>query len=447
VAVTQASTIEQSEDPDLVASLAVPGAVAVFAAGAPRLLPIRFEKVKDALGAVIGRAESGALADPQVSRRHAAVVWRGGEVAVEDLGSRNGTQVNGKRLGPGERTRIADGAGTVVRVGHSVWVVVEDVRPYEGASIATDGDRVIGPILRHALDQIERHAARGDAVLIGGESGTGKEMAARTFHQASPRARGPFVAVNCAAIPATVAERLLFGAVRGAFSGAGADADGYLQAADHGVLFLDEIGELDPQVQAKLLRALEEREVIPVGAARARAVDVQFCFASLRDLRQRVEEGAFRDDLYYRIAQREVVMPPLRRRPEEISALVAREVDRLGDNLRCDASLVEACLARPWPGNVRELLGAVRRAIDRAIDADDKVVGARHLDPTAAPAAPAAPVTAPVAPRALAKEEIEQAIADAGGNLTAAAKALGMARSHFYRLLERHGIKPRPGPA
>src|SRR6185436_2830275 len=189
-------------------------------------------------------------------------------------------------------------------------------------------------------------------------------------------------AVNCAAIPHTIAERLLFGARRGAYSGAEADAIGYVQEADGGTLFLDEIAELDAQVQAKLLRVLESREVLSLGASRPRKVDFALCSAASKDLRALVGSGGLREDLYFRIGRPAVMLPALRHRPEEIPALIARELARCSPALTAHVALVEQCLLRPWPGNVRELVAEIRVAAQAAAK-DGNRVTAHHLAPSA----------------------------------------------------------------
>jgi DNA-binding NtrC family response regulator len=370
---------------------------------------------------VLGRDEALGVTDDRVSRQHALVTRDRDRWQIRDEGSRNGTFVNGTRI---EGTGAVD-PPHIVRLAYSIYLLVDDVRPFQGASVEVTGDRVIGPTFGAALDQV-RHCT--DSVLLIGESGVGKELAAREFHGE----RGPFVSVNCATIPETVAERLLFGSVRGSFSGA-LDAEGYIAAADGGVLFLDEIGELDPQVQAKLLRVLETREVVPLGATRGRKVTTRFCFATLRNLRTAMSEDDFRADLYYRISRAEVHLPPLRERREEIPWLVHHELR----GARAHARLIEDCLLRTWPGNVRELRTAIRAAAERA---GDGVVRAEHLDP-AAGRAPAAPTPASARPQDVTRDQLVAAIAEQHGNLSAVARALGLHRSQLYRLLDQHGIE------
>jgi len=397
------------------------------------------------------------LEDERMSREHAAVERVGALWQVKDLGSRNGTFIDGERISGEVHVR----GDAVVRCGYTVFLLLADVRGHD-----KDHDRgewVIGPELDRVLDDVGRHAA-GPTLLIHGESGSGKELVARHYHDSGPRAGGPFVPVNCAAIPEGVAERLLFGAKKGAFSGATSDAIGYLQSADGGTLFLDEVAELDAAVQAKLLRALETREVVPVGASAGSKIDVGIVAASHRDLRAAVAARRFRDDLYYRLAHPVVIVPSLRHRRADIPRLVAREVAKVDRKLAVHARLIETCCIRPWPGNVRELARAVREAAAAALAASRDVVRPEDLPPTAGlpvgaeagevpmstpPSSPplsssVGPAKAKVAPAEIDREAIEAALAAAGGNVSAAARALGLHRTQLYRLLQRHGLA-RPG--
>ena len=415
---------DEADTRDLVSSErsrapAVPGAVAVWSDGTPLCAAIPLEGGE----LVLGRDEARGIVDDRVSRKHAIVTRDNGVWTVCDQDSRNGTFVNGKRV-TGEVT--AD-PPRIVRLAYTIYLLLEDVTPFQPGSITTAGDRVIGPAFASVLARARRS---DDSLLLTGESGVGKELAARELHAA---VGGPFISVNCAAIPEGVAERLLFGSVRGSFSGA-VDAEGYIAAADGGVLFLDEIGELDPAVQAKLLRAIETREVTPIGATASRTVTTRFCFATFRNLRSAMAEGTFRPDLYYRIARTELHIPALRERRDEIAWLVHHE---LGDR-RPHARLIEDCLLRPWPGNVRELRTAIRAAAERA--AAEPIVRAEHLDAHAGQ-----PVDAPVAPAAIkpadiTRDQLVAAIAQHGQNLSAVARALGLHRSQLYRLLDQYGI-------
>jgi transcriptional regulator with PAS, ATPase and Fis domain len=306
---------------------------------------------------------------------------------------------------------------------------------------------VVGPRLRACYRQIELAAGAGDTLHITGESGAGKEAAARAFHEHGPTPHGPLIAVNCAAIPEGVAERLLFGARKGAFSGA-SDAEGYVQAASGGTLFLDEVGELDPNVQAKLLRVLESRQVLPVGATRPQSVEIRIVSATHRDLRVMVGQKRFREDLFYRIARPHVRLPPLRERREEIPTLARLVVDRTTAGLRLRTSLLAACMERPWPGNVRELLREIQDATSRARGENSPTVEERHLEPSAGmPFTDETPVVsaserdepAPLPPR----DAIEAALRDAGGQVQTAARTLGLHRNQLRRWLVRTGVDPR----
>jgi DNA-binding NtrC family response regulator len=424
-----------------------PGLVLLSVAGDARVrvFPIEAE------GLVVGRTTAGeGIADAKLSREHARVSFDGARFRVEDLGSKNGTFVDGVSVSGASTFDAAK----VLRFASTIGIVVRDVLAFSRALLNVDGELVAGEAAANALRDAERIAARGGSILLRGESGTGKEVFAARFRRASRHASGPFVPVNCAAIGPGLAERLLFGAVKGAFSGA-TDAVGYLRAADGGVLFLDEIGELELDVQAKLLRALETFEVTPLGATHGRVVRFQACYATHRDLRARVAEERFRADLYYRIAEPSVRVPPLRERTEEIPFHIARQLRGEFAGLRPHPAFVEACMLRPWPGNVRELLREVRAACDRALREEAGVVRAEHLAasagmPIAAPPSVSPPPSAdPNAdapaedPEALAadarRKRIEAALASVGGNVAAAARKLGMHRTQLYRELQKLG--------
>jgi transcriptional regulator with GAF, ATPase, and Fis domain len=432
-------TKEDSEAARHVEPSTRPGLVVVWSGRAPVLAAVAI----DGDGAVIGRellASLGPLDDDRLSRQHARVRAASGGLIVSDLGSRNGTYVAGARI---EGETWVHGPA-VIRAGRTIAVAVADVRRFLGARVELAGEAVVGPTLADAWRRIERAARTGDHLLVTGESGTGKELAARAFHAASGAA-GALVSVNCAAIPAGVAERLLFGTRRGAYSGADHDADGYLVAADRGTLFLDEIGELEPLVQAKLLRALESREVLPLGAAKPRRIELRVMAATLRDLRDEVAERRFRADFYHRIGRPEVHLAPLRERIEDVPWLAARTAQRAAPGLPLSPALIETCLLRPWPGNARELIGEIRRAALAARDAGAAELGAGDLDPAAGlriearGARPAPALDAQTAPAPLPdRDTIARALAAEGGNVVRAARALGLHRNQLRRFLARH---------
>jgi transcriptional regulator with PAS, ATPase and Fis domain len=380
--------------------------------------------------------------DDRMSKQHATVKFERGAWTITDRESRNGTFVDGERI-----TGEVRAQGTpIVRCGHSVFLLVADGRGY-GDAVHDEGEHVVGPELMRLYGQVRRHA-HSPTLLVHGESGSGKELIARLYHSAGPRGDGPFVAVNCAAIPEGVAERLLFGARKGAFSGA-TDAVGYLQSAHGGTLFLDEIADLDPAVQAKLLRALETREVTPVGATSPIEVDIGVVAASHRELRAAVAAKAFREDLYYRLARAVVHIPPLRARKLDIARLVVRELAAVDRSLAAHARLIEICCVRPWPGNVRELRGAIHQAAQAARDAGRDIVRPEDLPEGVGQALSEHSPTAPAQPRAalptnLDKAAVLSALDAAGGVISAAARSLGLHRTQLYRLMDKHGIARDP---
>jgi len=416
------------------------GVVVVFAVDRALCMPLPLE----GRPLVLGRdcPDGASVDDARVSRRHVEVSFGPPGWQVRDLESRNGTRVDGQ---PVSGTAVC-ARPPVVGFGRSIALAVPDVLPFLGAAPMRAGDMVQGPRWRAALAEIAAVAATGSDLLITGETGSGKERAAAHFCAAGPRARGPFIAVNCATIPHGIAERLLFGTVKGAYSGASAEAQGYMRAAQGGVLFLDEFGDLELEVQDKLLRVLETKEVIAVGASRGQVVDVGFCLATNRDLRAAVAAGTFRSDLYYRVSQCEVDLPPLRERREEIPWIAQLAVERGEPEVGLAADLVEECMLRPWPGNVRELLAEVQRVArvsrvqgHRTIHADLLSARAGELPANLAATAPSepAPERAPVT-----ADDVMRALREAG-SVSAAAKVLRVHRSHLYRLVHQFGIDVR----
>jgi transcriptional regulator of acetoin/glycerol metabolism len=417
----------------------VPGLVLIFCGGKPQCLPMRLDDKPIVLGRYPG-SDITQVEDDRVSRRHTKITLRGDGVRITDLDSRNGTYVDGVRI----QDETYAKPPRILRLGASLLIFVPDVRPFRVSGVEVRADEIVGPTLRRARVQIERAAEGGDSLLLTGPSGAGKELAARAFHAASG-AKGPFVAVNCATIPAGLAERLLFGARKGAYSGATADSEGYVQAADGGTLFLDEVAELDVSVQPKLLRVLEMREVVSLGASHPRKVDVRICAATLKDLRGEVQAGRFREDLYYRIGRPEVRLPALVERLEDLPWLVARELARVDARLTAHPLLLEACALRAWPGNVRELLGEVRRA-GREANADGRTtVKDRDLAETAGreitESRPAASSAATASD--LTREAIEAALRKEQGNVTRAARTLGLHRNQLRRWVAKHGVDPK----
>jgi transcriptional regulator with PAS, ATPase and Fis domain len=296
-----------------------------------------------------------------------------------------------------------------------------------------------------------RLAAQSDVtVLLTGESGTGKELAAEAIHALSARKGGPFVAVNCAAIPETLLESELFGHVRGAFTGAVRDKQGLFDVAQGGTLFLDEVGDLPPALQVKVLRAIQEREIRRVGDSRTIRVDVRLISATNRDLAALVSRGAVREDFYYRIRVFEIALPPLRARRDDIPLLVSRFVAEFssstGKTVRGVATgAIQRLMEYPWPGNVRELRNAVEHAFvtlkgDHVSLADFPPEIRGH------------PGSAPVSSKRLSPEDSQErrkildALRKSGGSRERAAKALGISRVTLWKRMRRMGIGPGEMP-
>jgi hypothetical protein len=435
-----ADTLDQTAHDQPPQSAASPGVVLLVEAGKPQVRALAVPRS----GLVLGRGQpDGALeADERVSRRHLSIDHARGSWGVRDLGSRNGTFVDGVRIDG----YVDSDKPVLIRLGKSLLWTVPDVTPYLDLSVeaVTAGEAIVGGLLARAWREIELAARASDTLLVRGESGTGKELAARHLHEVcfGKGSRAPFVAVNCAAIPEGLAERLLFGARRGAYSGA-SDAQGYIAAADGGTLFLDEIAELDLQVQAKLLRVLETREVLPLGESRARPVQLRLCTATHENLRDAVAAGEFREDLYFRVGRPEVVVPPLAARLDELPWLIEAELARHRPELRASVGFVEACALRPWPGNVRELLGELRLIAHRPLEGGASLLEAHHLSPEAGlPLASREPTARGGMPD---DARIGAVLAELGGNVTAAAKRLGLHRNQLRRWLDKRGKTENDG--
>jgi DNA-binding NtrC family response regulator len=307
------------------------------------------------------------------------------------------------------------------------------------------------PAMKGVFELLDAVAGSDASVLIVGESGTGKELAANALHSRSPRARAPFVKVNCAALPKDLIESELFGHARGAFTGALSDRPGLLEEADRGSVLLDEISEMPLDLQAKLLRVLEDRQVRRLGSSRTASVDFRLICSTNRDPDAAVREGRLRPDLYFRINTVTLRMPPLRERPSDIPLLartfLARASARHGRTVQeIDPEAFRRFLAYPWPGNVRELEHAIERAV---LVARGPAVTLGDLPEALQAWNPDAPATdGPAAARAGSLEEIERAsilraLQSTGWNKQAAAAALGLRRPTLYSKMRRHGIPQR----
>ncbi len=378
---------------------------------------------------VVGRGSARRIAHNTVSRAHAALRWDRalGAHTVEDLGSHNGTSVNGQRI----RSRIALRTGAVLRFG-DVLAVYESL-----AAEPTDGDdEVFGRAA--ALDglrlSIDRAASDLAPTLITGESGTGKERVARALHSALRRP-GRLVAINCAAIAPQLVEAQLFGHVKGAFTGATEAREGLFRAADGGSVLLDEIGDLPLDLQPKLLRVVEEAEVLPVGATRPVAVSVKVIAATHRDLRAAVAAGLFRADLYGRLALRELSVPPLRERAVDVLQWLARFSG--GAKLELHPDAAERLLTARWPLNLRTLDRLARALAERVGSAvtrdelprwiDDETSGTHNQE---------ASQIADTTKRSPTRDEFVAAYRELGGSVHGLARRFGRDRRQIYRWVE-----------
>ncbi len=292
--------------------------------------------------------------------------------------------------------------------------------------------------MREVFARLERAAASAAPVFITGESGSGKELCARALHEKGPRACGPFIAVNCAAIPAELAESEFFGHVRGAFTGASEARRGHAEAAHGGTLFLDEICEMDPALQSKLLRFLETGMVRPVGGTTERRVDVRIICATNRDPQREVREGRFRADLFWRLHVLPVSLPPLRERGEDILLLARHFLARFAEEegrrpMRIGVDAERLMLSHSWPGNVRQLQNVLRQIV---VFHEGPELTADMLAPLLPPEHGGAiprPQAGPPRLRVLERQVIEETIASCGGSIPRAARVLGVAPSTIYR--------------
>ncbi len=422
----------------------------------------------------VGRAEGNEVRidEASVSRRHARI-HLGAELRVEDLGGANGTHVQVREPVRGGQTQslrplraesLPIAPGDRLMFGSVLAFVGRPKLDATGRG-RTSARVVCDPHMVELDQQLKRAAASPLSVLLLGETGVGKEVFARALHENSPRKDGPFIAVNCAALPENLLEAELFGHEKGAFTGAVQSQNGLFESADGGSLFLDEIGELPLTTQAKLLRALEERKVVRVGGRSPREFDARLVCATNRDLEASAERGEFRSDLYFRIAGLSLFIPPLRERRLEILPLaelflerVARELDR--EPLGLSPDVVTVLTQYSWPGNVRELRNTMQRA---AVLAEGDQVKLAHLPPklrreqpgpgldpseVAEPAEAAAPLNRDMdrlrgEMRDLERQRILSALERCAGNQTRAAEELGISRRTLVNRLREFEL-PRP---
>ncbi|HEY5944836.1 MAG TPA: sigma 54-interacting transcriptional regulator [Kofleriaceae bacterium] len=403
-------------------------------------------------GVVIGtdKACDVVLTDAFVSRRHCSVAPTSAGFSITDLGSSNGTVIDGVAVG-----KVVAPPGVALRIGKTLIQLmpadeVVDIPPSKSDHFgALYGDSFA---MRQVFAILERASKSNAPVLFLGESGTGKELMARGVHDASPRAKGPFVVFDCGASTETLIESDLFGHTKGAFTGAAAERVGAFASAHGGTLFLDEIGDLPVGLQPKLLRMLEAGEVIPLGGRKSEKYDVRVVAATHRDVFGEVARGGFRGDLYYRLAVVEVHVPPLRQRSGDLKKLIAMFLERAGAPQlasQVGGAALERLERYHWPGNVRELRNVITRAVALAGPDDDFQSLPFVLRPTSA--APDEAVSAKAdRPFHEAKDELvakfereylTDLVTRAGGNLSQAARIAGLERKFLYKLLERAGLR------
>ena len=402
------------------------------------------------------------LTDGSISGLHAELQLgsAGGAVLLRDLGSTNGTMVNGVRL----REAWID-PGTTIHLGKTAVAFLAEDEVQVPISRQGHFGALIGqsPAMREVYAVLERIADTDMSVLVGGETGSGKELVARALHDESPRHKGPFVVLDCGALPRELAEAAILGHRKGSFTSAISDRAGCFEEAHGGTLFLDEIGELPLDLQPKLLRVLDRREVQRIGDSTVRKVDVRVVAATHRDLKTMVSQGQFREDLYFRLSVMTVELPPLRDRGDDIVLLAEKfiaEFTRGKPPVALGPAARAALLDHKWPGNVRELRNTIERAVHLAargvIEPSDLFLGRQPRTPVA-PAAPPPAADAPDPaleglyrlPFKEAKQELLDAferryfsrlLDDHAGNLSRAAAAAGITRYYLRELLKRLGL-------
>jgi transcriptional regulator with GAF, ATPase, and Fis domain len=406
-------------------------------------------------GLRIGKAPENdiVLPDDTVSRQHCELTARPDGIHVRDLGSTNGTKVQGARV-----SEAVVPAGTVLKVGE----VEVSLRPAARSFDVLPSDKghfggALGQSLamRTIFGVLERIAPTDATVLLEGETGTGKDVLARAIAAESPRAGKPFVVVDCGAVSYSLIESELFGHERGAFTGAVASRQGAFELADGGTVFLDEIGELPLDVQPKLLRVLETKELRRVGAAKTLKVDVRVVAATKRNLRREVEAGKFREDLYFRLAVVPVTVPPLRARRDDVPLLVEHILKAAGGDLLVSAETLQSLAAHDWPGNVRELRNVIERSVYMARAVGEKelnvvslpVPGAGAGDAMAFEAGKSYRETRAKVEADFERRYVKWLLGRHGGNVSAAARDAKMDRKHLYDMAKKHGLRGSDGDA
>jgi len=381
------------------------------------------------------------LTDPTVSRRHAAVEEKANGYVIRDLDSTNGTQLDGIRvreayLSPGSVISLGQTEISFSPLEERVEILKSD-RDRFGELIGSS------PSMQEVYGILERIAPTDVTVLLDGETGTGKELAARAIHSNSRRSAGPFVVVDCGAVAPNLIESELFGHEKGAFTDAVKFRQGAFELANGGTIFLDEIGELSLDLQPKLLRALDQREIKRVGADRPVTVNVRVISATNKDLEREVKAGRFREDLYYRLSVVRIYMPPLRKRKEDIEIIaehllkgISSDINRKITGLSPEAS--SALTAYSWPGNVRELKNVLGRA---AALCDGKRIEAKDLFLSEGKDTATLKGLSGKTLEEIEKAAIQATLKSVSGNKTEAAKMLGIAYSTLYEKMKKYGMR------
>ncbi len=377
------------------------------------------------------------VADNKMSRRHFELLATREGILLRDLDSRNGTFVQGCRVREGTiytRTEIIAGKSRlVVRPAKSMLSLEVSRATVFGDAI---GESVA---MRHVFATLARAATTNATVLLAGESGTGKEVLAQALHSHSPRARGPFVVVDCAALAENLVESELFGHERGSFTGAFAQHVGAFERASGGTLFLDELGELPLSQQVKLLRVLESRRIQRVGSSTVTPVDVRIVAATNVDLEEAVRKGRFREDLYYRLSVLRVDIPPLRDRPEDLAPLAHLFYQRLaGTKDDVPLHMLELLRKHSWPGNVRELRNAIERWIALGSATPEELLGSvRRCDASGVDPSQPYHEAKRRALEAFDRAYLPAVLSRADGVVSKAAELAGVPRTSFHRMLAR----------
>ena len=371
------------------------------------------------------------LTDPGISRRHLSLELTTTRVKAIDLSSKNGTRYLGAKF-----TRLEIPRGASLELGTTTLAVLPLLRPGALSDKQALG-ALLGrsPSMRRLFAQLEQVAATDASCLIRGETGTGKELVARTVHELSLRSTGPLITVDCGGITSSLVSSVLFGHVRGAFTGAIKDSIGLIEAANGGTLFLDEVASLPADVQPVLLRVLESRTFQRVGEGKERTADFRLVAATTQDLQVAAKEGRFRSDLYFRLASITLELPPLRDRLDDVPLLAQSFAAAAGAKTPLSAAAMSGLSAWRWPGNVRELKNAVERAVtfgeapmpDHPAPANAKEDFHQARDKALA---------------AFEKSYLESLLEKHKGSASAVAREAGIARSYLYKLLETHGLSP-----